>query len=460
MAISISPNELHQRGGILDELMEKVFDAAVLVSREMQILNISTGGSALSGVPQNEKIGSVLSEVLQVRFRSVMDSGKTLPPQLVQLYGKFSILTIVPVIWEKEVIGALGMVLHRDLGKVKNLFSIVDAKANSELSADEVYGHLSRLSTSISTIDYVGNSIPVKKMLQECGQAAKGKYPVLILGETGTGKELVAGIIHSLSAKTPYAPYVSINCTAIPDTLIESELFGHVKGAFTGAQNSKPGKFELAAGGSIFLDEIGDMATGLQSKLLRVLESKEFERVGGTTMIPLKARVISATNTNIYQRCLEGTFRTDLYYRLNTFEIYVPPLRERLDDIPALTRHFLKLEQLDAEFSDSALSALAEFNWPGNVRQLRNVIIRLAMRNSVITGDDVVAVLKSNSCGVIVTPQPYGQLGHAPIGKDSILDAINRSGQNCAQAARMLGVSRTTFYKWLKRYNIAVRESK
>jgi len=228
--------------------------------------------------------------------------------------------------------------------------------------------------------EIIGNSQPLKRVLRQAEQVAPLNTTVLILGETGTGKELLAHAIHNLSPRHKH-PLVKVNCAALPAPLIESELFGHEKGAFTGADTQRLGRFAIANGGSIFLDEVGELPLELQSKLLRVLEEGEFELVGSSRTVTVDVRVIAATNRNLPEAVAKATFRSDLYYRLNTFPIIMPPLRERRDDIPLLISHLvnqvsMKLGKNIEAIPQSAIRALQDYDWPGNVRELRNVIER------------------------------------------------------------------------------------
>ncbi|MFS8530731.1 sigma-54-dependent transcriptional regulator [Sphaerobacter thermophilus] len=244
--------------------------------------------------------------------------------------------------------------------------------------------------------DYIiGNSAPMQEVYKTIGRVARSDATVLITGETGTGKELVATVLHRNSS---YAggPLVKVNCAALPETLLESELFGHEKGAFTGALNQRKGRFEMAHKGTIFLDEIGEMSLSTQKKLLRVLQEREFERVGGTVSVKVDTRVIAATNKNLAQEVRENRFREDLYYRLNVITIYLPPLRERLDDIPMLVEHFLHKHRYTAgsgpaKITPGAMRMLQEYDWPGNVRELENLIERAVVlaQGTVITEDHI-----------------------------------------------------------------------
>jgi two-component system response regulator AtoC len=226
----------------------------------------------------------------------------------------------------------------------------------------------------------IGNSAAMQEVYKVIGRVARSDATVLITGETGTGKELVASVLHR-SSSYARGPLIKVNCAALPETLLESELFGHEKGAFTGAIGQRKGRFEMADKGTIFLDEIGEMSLPTQKKLLRVLQEREFERVGGSVTVKIDTRVISATNKHLPTEIEEGRFREDLYYRLNIISIHLPPLRERIEDVPALSEHFLHKHRFSvrsnpARLSHGALQMLMEYHWPGNVRELENVIER------------------------------------------------------------------------------------
>ena len=241
----------------------------------------------------------------------------------------------------------------------------------------------------------IGNSQPMQEVYKTVGRVARSDATVLITGETGTGKELVATVLHRSSSYRA-GQLVKVNCAALPETLLESELFGHEKGAFTGAVNQRKGRFEMANKGTIFLDEVGEMTLSTQKKLLRVLQEREFDRVGGSVPVKVDTRVISATNKVLPQEVESGRFREDLYYRLNVISIYLPALRDRLDDVPLLVEHFLSKHRASAgsgpsRISQDAMRTLMEYDWPGNVRQLENAIERAAVlsQGGVITEDHI-----------------------------------------------------------------------
>jgi DNA-binding NtrC family response regulator len=280
---------------------------------------------------------------------------------------------------------------------------------------------------------------------------------VLVVGETGTGKELVARTIHESSHRRNKL-LVDINCAALPEHLVESELFGYEKGAFSGADASKPGLFELADKGTIFLDEIGDLQTQVQVKLLRVLDGAPYYRLGGHRKITVDVRVVAATNQDLELAVKEGRFRKDLYHRLSQFQLRVPPLRERPEDIVALAQHFLSLKAPEKTFSADALTALQSHGWPGNIRELRNLVAQLAMAGTgkQITALEIVAELSgekplaSHGAGAL----PLGNLENME--EQMIISALERTGGHRAQAAEQLGISRRTLSRKLREYGIEV----
>jgi DNA-binding NtrC family response regulator len=240
-----------------------------------------------------------------------------------------------------------------------------------------------------ATGELVGESPAIKKLVEQIGRAARSAASVLVTGERGTGKELVARAIHTMSPRAK-GPLEKLNCAALPSELIESELFGHEAGAFTGATKQRRGKFERASGGTLFLDEVGDMPLPMQAKLLRVLQEREIERVGGSETLTVDVRVVAATNRDLVAACESAAFRPDLYDRLNVLPLAIPPLRARREDVPVLARHFLELaaasnDRRDMRLEDGAIAVLASYSWPGNVRELKNVIERLV----ILTPDDV-----------------------------------------------------------------------
>ena len=312
----------------------------------------------------------------------------------------------------------------------------------------------------------VGTSNAIKNIYDLIEKVADTDGTVLISGASGTGKELIARAIHYNSSRCD-RPLVVINCGAIPEELLESELFGHEKGAFTGAYKSRIGRFEMANGGTIFLDEIGEMSPSLQVKLLRVLQEKKFERVGGTKTIHVDVRIIAATNKNLTTAINKGKFREDLYYRLNVIPMKVPPLKQRKSDIPLLIDHFLKKFQKGSEkkitgFSPEAMDAMLKYDWPGNVREVENVIKRLTILcdDEVVTVDDLPEHIPHKGRAVRVVEEDFLEKGvtlHDAVEdyeKRLILGALERSDWVKTKAAKLLNINRTTLVEKIKKQNL------
>jgi two-component system nitrogen regulation response regulator NtrX len=310
----------------------------------------------------------------------------------------------------------------------------------------------------------IGESVPMKALRQQIAVTAPTNGRVLIYGESGTGKELVARALHAASLRNK-GPFVEMNCAAIPEELIESELFGHVKGSFTGATEDKIGKFQKADGGTLFLDEVGDMSLRTQSKVLRVLEQQRFEPVGSNQTVTVDVRVIAATNKNLEQEIARGAFRQDLFYRLNVIPFFVAPLRERKEDIPILARYFLA-EFCEAygrrtrEISDTAMEVLLRYPWPGNVRELRNLVERLVIMcpQQRIEPHHLPPELFR---GATESPQqPYSTLQEARSAyeREFILRKLQENRWNMTQTAASLGVERSHLYRKMKSLGIAAPE--
>ncbi|BBO77439.1 acetoacetate metabolism regulatory protein AtoC [Desulfosarcina widdelii] len=318
-----------------------------------------------------------------------------------------------------------------------------------------------RLGEKFDIAGIIGRSKPMKRLLESISMVAPSDANVLILGESGTGKELIANAIHQNSYRKD-KPFIKINCAALPDTLLESELFGHEKGAFTGAIGKKMGRFKLADKGSIFLDEIAEMAPPTQAKILRVIQEQEFEPVGGTSSIKVDTRIIAATNRVLKKEVEEGNFREDLFYRLNVVELKVPPLRERSDDILPLSNYFLakytkKNKRQISGFTPMAMDLLMRHDWPGNVRELENIIERsvIMTRSNTIKSTDLPATLRGEDLDKVTEPvdlTPGRSL--KDVEKEMILRTLEEHNGNRTHAAKTLGISRRTLQLKLKDYGI------
>jgi len=302
----------------------------------------------------------------------------------------------------------------------------------------------------------IGNSPQMHAVFDTVRQVAGSRATVLIQGESGTGKELVAKAIHQLSSRN-HGAFIPVHCAALSLTLLESELFGHEKGAFTGAAERRKGRFEMADGGSLFLDEIGEIDASVQVKILRALEERKFERVGGQETVEVDTRLIAATNRDLKQMVADGDFREDLYYRLYVVAITLPPLRERTGDIPLLLKHYL--DEFNAEngrdvegFSPDALDLLASYNWPGNVRELRNVVEQTVVlsRNKRIGVRDLPGHIRDRDDAGVSVSVGSGTLGE--LEKQAIAQALKAAGGNRTRAAEQLGISRRTLHRKIAEY--------
>ena len=330
----------------------------------------------------------------------------------------------------------------------------------------------SQLDKSIYLKETMGPSDAVAKLISQVESVAESDFSVVIIGETGSGKEVVARAIHQASSRSKH-PFIPVDCGAIPEPLLESELFGHEKGAFTDAVTQKPGKFEIAQGGTLFLDEISNMPPGSQAKLLRVLQEKKVYRVGGTKPIDVDVRLLVACNQDLHELSVSGSFRTDLYYRLNEFTIQVPPLRERKEDIPYLAKRFLdtanqELKKKVRGFSESALTILFDYSWPGNVRQLRSTIRRATLLSDNLITEKHLDLKRTPIPGLAFTPKVQGmpwrglslreilEQSTRAVEKEVLTEVLKYTGGNKAKAARLLRIDYKTIHEKVKKLGILI----
>jgi two-component system response regulator HydG len=303
----------------------------------------------------------------------------------------------------------------------------------------------------------IGRSDAMEKLMETIAQVAPSDATVLLTGESGTGKELIAGAIH-FNSQRKGEPFVKINCAAITETLLESELFGHEKGSFTGAERRKEGKFRQAHGGSIFLDEVSEMSLAMQVKLLRVLQEREIVRVGGDEVIRIDVRVIAATNRNLIEEVEKGNFREDLFYRLNVVSLNMPSLRERRDDIPLLAQHFLtsfaeKNHKDIKGLTPQAMDSLLKYEWPGNIREVMNVIERAVVlsRAEYLDEEDLSLIVRSEPVAQHIN---HGNMPLEDVERNTVLETLEAAAGNKSEAARRLGITRRTLHKKLKKYGV------
>jgi len=307
---------------------------------------------------------------------------------------------------------------------------------------------------SVSYDKFIGHSKPAKTMLDMISKVAATETTVLLTGKSGTGKELAAHLVHENSNRREN-PFIAVNCAALTETLLESELFGHEKGAFTGADKRKLGRFELAGGGSIFLDEIGEMSPSLQAKLLRILEERQFVRVGGVDNVEVDVRVIAATNRNLKEEIKKGNFREDLFFRLNVFPIAIPSLSERSEDIPELAAYFLKKHNYNNPvLSGEVIDLLQSYNWPGNVRELKNILERAMI---LASGDpiEIDHIGIEDETEMAPLGSESGKAGLEAAEREMIIQALKNAGGNKTEAAKMLKITRRRLYSRMKYHDIS-----
>jgi two-component system, NtrC family, response regulator len=313
------------------------------------------------------------------------------------------------------------------------------------------------LAERVSFEDIIGSSVPMQEVFATVRKVAGTEVPVLITGESGTGKELIANAIHNLS-KRKNGPFIAINCGAIPDTLLESELFGHEKGSFTGASSQRRGKLEYANGGTLFLDEIGDLVPELQVKILRFLQEKVIERVGGRQLIPVDSRVIAATNLNLEEQVKANRFREDLYFRLAVVKMSLPPLRERGDDVLQLAEHLVlafsqELKKQPKKFSKQALDAIRRHSWPGNVRELQNRVKRALVLADGTSISPAELELETPNGSVSAASATLKEAKEA-LERDILANTLRENSGNISKTAKALGISRPTLYDLMSRYGL------
>ncbi|OAT80818.1 sigma-54-dependent transcriptional regulator [Desulfotomaculum copahuensis] len=388
-------------------------------------------------------------------LETVREKGQRLPIILITAYGNTE-TTI-----KAMKLGAFDYITKPF--KLDELLAIVQKAVNtqalvSKMSTEE-HGNGQDLTNEIM----IGQSPAMQSVYKSIGRIVDSNVTVLIRGESGTGKELVARAIH-LNSPRKDRPFIKINCASIPETLLESELLGYEKGAFTGAGTRKPGKFELADRGTIFLDEIGEMSPATQAKLLRVLQEKEFERVGGTETIKVDVRIVAATNKNLEQSIQEGAFREDLFFRLNVVEIWVPPLRERKEDIPHLTEFFVKNSAREfhkkvSGFSPRAMKLLMQYNWPGNIRELRNVCERAVLMSTgpLITIEELPLGIQAQREDINLRTERADMSFKeiiADVEKQVILNVLKEHNWNRSAAAQALKMSRSSLYAKMRELGI------
>ena len=458
----LQKKELQKQLEMYRLIFDSIYNGALVTDEKGYITHFNKPYGEFLGVKPDDQIGSYCTDSVEnSRMHIVAETGKPEINQSHRIMGQNMVVQRIPIKKDGRVIAVFGQVMFKDVRDVRKLateLSLLESKV--KLYEEEL---INLRSTRYTFESIIGSSQAINSLKIEALRAAANPFPVLISGESGTGKELFAQAIHHAGPRRIH-PFVRINCAAIPKDLLESELFGYEKGAFTGADpNGKPGKFELARHGTVFLDEVGDLPLEMQPKLLRVVEEKEFERVGGTRIIRSDFRVIVATNQNLEEMLSDGRFRKDLFYRLNVIPLHIPPLRERRDDIIPLVRHFLQQMAQEAALSEIKMGPEAEkglmrHNWPGNVRELLNVLERTlsSIENDTIRLVDLPFYLHRTQNKSPQRNKNSIKEVQAMAEKEAIRFVLRETQNNKSQAARILGIHRTLLYKKMNKYNISL----
>jgi two-component system response regulator AtoC len=442
--VLVVDDDRHNRE-MLGEALQRAGFHVALVSGVTEALE-TAGGQDFDAIMSDIKMSPLSGMDLLQRFRN---SAPETPVVLLTAFGSL-----------ETAIQAMKQGAFDYITKPVNLeeLAVVMSRAVQHHRLVREHRHLSRaFDERVRATSFVGQSHAMVEIFKLVGKVAPGRTSVLIQGESGTGKEVVARAIHDNSARAARL-FVAVNCSAIPDALLESELFGHVKGAFTGAHASRRGLLEEASGGTLFLDEVADLSPAGQAKLLRALQEQEIRRVGSNAPVKLDLRVISASRRNLHQLVSAGQFREDLLYRLNTVTTTIPPLRERPEDIPLLAELFLARYGTQkfvpvTSFSPAAMQVLLKYSWPGNVRELEHVIERAVAldSHSVLSLDDLPAEVRDRKSPGDYTPQDLPGTISA-LQRERVIEVLESTHGNKEQAARLLGISRRTLYRLLDRY--------
>ncbi len=454
----MKPGELTKKCSMLEKIIDNAYEWLVVVNKEGIIDYMNKTYCEFLEVDSSAVVGMHVTDVIEnSRMHIVSRSGKIELADLQYIRGNYMIANRVPIYHNNELVGAVGTVIFRDTEQWKQMNTHIKVL----LSELEYYrsGSARENGASYSLYDIVGVSDSIQRLKEKVKQVASGNVSILIRGESGTGKELFAHSIHQLSERSN-RPFIKVNCGAIPDQLLESELFGYEEGAFTGAKKGgKPGKFELANTGTIFLDEIGDMPANMQVKLLRVLQEKEVERVGSVSSKKVDVRIIAATNRPLEAMVEERRFREDLFYRINVIQLQIPPLRERVQDVKHLAESFVKKISVKAGkrvigIEDQAIQLLRKHNWPGNARELENALeaaVHLT-RSETVNMASLPDYLKDKESIVA------GDRKLKDILEEAESEAIRKTLIQCENdklaTAEILGIGKTSLYDKIKKYRL------
>lgn len=458
---------------ILQEILDNAYECIVVVDRNGYIIRLNRPYEEFLGIPAGSALGKHVTEVIEnTRMHLVAASGVAEVGYTQRIKGQDRIVQRIPLVRDGQVLGAVGKFMFKDMGELRALTQRVGLlESKVELYEQE----LKSIRGARFTFDQIlGQSAALTQAKQLGLRAAQSNAAILLLGESGTGKELFAHAIHDASSRAA-GPFIRVNCSAIPPDLLESELFGYEDGAFSGARKGgKPGKWELAHRGTLLLDEIADMPLAMQAKILRAVQEKEVERVGGLHPVQVDVRIIAATNADLEQRVAEGRFRADLFYRLNVISLRLPPLRERREDVPLLVRQGLArlAEEQGAprkQIRPELMRLLEQYHWPGNVRELLNLLERLAFTvdSPEIGVADLPPALarKLQADGMVpaldgpgAAPTGAGLPLHSSVAETerrTLQQALERARGSRTAAARLLGIHRSTLYDKLRKHGLA-----
>lgn len=445
---------------LLNTITEATNDAIVYVNKEGKVEILTKAYANFLGVNRDEAIGKHVRDVIEnTRMDIVVETGIPEIAQVQEIKGRNMIATRIPVVVNDKIVGAVGKVLFKDVDELNSLYKEIN-KIEKELNLyKDEFKRANKAQYALDSI--ISESRSMEELKELTMMAAKTNSNVLILGESGTGKELFAHAIHN-NSKRKDAPFIKVNCGAIPYELLESELFGYEEGSFTGAKKGgKIGKFKAADGGTIFLDEIGELPMNMQVKLLRVLQDREIERIGSNISEKVDIRIIAATNKDLDKMVSEGMFRLDLYYRLNVVSIKIPPLRERKEDIPILSKYLIekisKGENIKVDkISDNTLEYLKKYDWPGNVRELENILeraINFLEKETIINLNH----LPHKITGIMGNKQIRNLKSIVEeVEKQTIIDSLIIANGNKTNAANILDISRTSLYEKITKYGIDI----
>jgi len=446
-------------------LIDNPYECPIVIDKKGIIRFMSRFSRRLIGIDPEEAVGRHIKDVIkETRLHEILKDGKARIADLLYIAGRQQVISRIPLKdLQGRILGAVGKGVFSKVSKVAELSQRI------EHLSDQVKYYKQRVTDMRGGSTIVGGTEAILRMKENALLAAKSNASVLITGESGTGKEVVAYFIHQNSSRSG-GSFIRVNCASIPRELFESELFGYEGGAFTGARSQgKPGKFELANGGTILLDEIGEMPRPMQAKLLRVLQERTVDRLGGTKPIPADFRLIAATNRDLQEMVRKGDFRMDLFYRINILSIHAPSLRDIRGDIPLLAAHLIGLLNEEMGWGASAISPeameeLKRYDWPGNVRELRNVIERamIIAKERVIRPEDLPDRIRGGAGAAVSIPPAASRspragnlrLILAETERQVILETLRNAGGNKAKAAKMLGIHRTSLYQKMRMHGM------